>query len=48
MVVAVAKALGAQPVILTEMRDDRMKIARELGADFTVNVGQGAGRRSPR
>jgi L-iditol 2-dehydrogenase len=40
MVVAVAKALGAQPVILTEMRDDRMKIARQLGADFTVNVGQ--------
>ena len=40
MVVAVAKALGAQPVILTEMRDDRMKIARQLGADSTVNVGQ--------
>ena len=40
MTVAVAKALGANPVILTEMREDRMKIARELGADFTVNVGQ--------
>jgi L-iditol 2-dehydrogenase len=40
MVVAVAKALGAQPVILTEMRDDRMNIARQLGADATVNVGQ--------
>jgi L-iditol 2-dehydrogenase len=38
MAVAVAKALGAQPVILTEMREDRMKIARELGADVTVNV----------
>src|SRR5512144_959056 len=32
MTVAVAKALGAQPVILTEMREDRMKMARELGA----------------
>ncbi len=40
MVVAVAKALGAQPVILTEMRDDRMKIARALGADAVVNVGK--------
>jgi len=38
MVVAVAKALGAQPVILTEMRDDRMKIARALGADFAINI----------
>jgi L-iditol 2-dehydrogenase len=40
MTVAVAKALGAQPVILTEMREDRMKIARELGADITINVGK--------
>lgn len=40
MVIAVAKALGAQPVILTEMRDDRMNIARELGADAVVNVGK--------
>ncbi len=40
MAVAVAKALGATPVILTEMREDRMKIARELGADATVNVGK--------
>ena len=38
MVVAVAKALGAQPVILTEMRDNRLKIALELGADFAVNI----------
>ena len=38
MVVAVAKALGAQPVILTEMRDNRLKIARELGADAVVNI----------
>ena len=40
MVIAVAKALGAQPVILTEMRDDRMNIARQLGADAVVNVGK--------
>ena len=40
MVIAVAKALGAQPVILTEIRDDRMNIARELGADAVVNVGK--------
>jgi L-iditol 2-dehydrogenase len=40
MVVAVAKALGAQPVILTEMRDNRLKIARELGADYAVNISQ--------
>jgi L-iditol 2-dehydrogenase len=36
--VAVAKALGAQPVILTGTRDNRLKIGRELGADFTVNA----------
>ncbi len=40
MTVAVAKALGAQPVILTEMRENRMKMARELGADITINVSQ--------
>jgi L-iditol 2-dehydrogenase len=34
----VAKALGAQPVILTEMRDDRLKIGLELGADAAVNI----------
>ena len=38
MVVAVAKALGANPVILTEMRDNRLKIALELGADYAVNI----------
>src|SRR5450631_2161983 len=40
MAVAVAKALGAQPVILTEMRDNRLKIALELGADAVVNVAE--------
>ena len=36
--VAVAKALGAQPVILTGTRDNRLKIGLELGADHVVNV----------
>ncbi|HXW27015.1 MAG TPA: zinc-binding dehydrogenase [Xanthobacteraceae bacterium] len=35
---AVAKALGASPVILTGTRDNRLKIGRELGADHVVNV----------
>ena len=39
--VAVAKALGAQPVILTGTRDNRLKIGLELGADHVVNVAQG-------
>jgi L-iditol 2-dehydrogenase len=36
--VAVAKALGAQPVILTGTRDNRLRIGKELGADHVVNV----------
>ncbi len=36
--VAVAKALGAQPVILTGTRDNRLKIGLELGADHVVNI----------
>jgi L-iditol 2-dehydrogenase len=36
--VAVAKALGAQPVILTGTRDNRLQIGRELGADHVVNA----------
>jgi len=36
--VAVAKALGAQPVILTGTRDNRLKIGLELGADYVVNI----------
>ena len=36
--VAVAKALGAFPVILTGTRDNRLRIGRELGADHVVNV----------
>ena len=38
MGVAVAKALGADPVILTGTRDNRLEMGRELGADHTVNV----------
>lgn len=36
--VAVAKALGASPVILTGTRDNRLEIGRSLGADHVVNV----------
>ena len=36
--VAVAKALGASPVILTGTRDNRLKTGLELGADHVVNV----------
>jgi L-iditol 2-dehydrogenase len=36
--VAVAKSLGAQPVILTGTRDNRLEIGRELGADHVINV----------
>lgn len=35
---AVAKALGAQPVILTGTRDNRLEIGRQLGADYVINV----------
>src|ERR1700759_4134915 len=36
--VAVAKALGAHPVILTGTRDNRLKIGLELGADYVINA----------
>ena len=35
---AVAKALGASPVILTGTRDNRLQTGLELGADHVVNV----------
>jgi len=38
MGVAVAKALGAQPVILTGTRDNRLEIGKKLGADYVINV----------
>jgi L-iditol 2-dehydrogenase len=36
--VAVAKALGADPVILTGTRDRRLEIGKKLGADHVVNA----------
>jgi L-iditol 2-dehydrogenase len=36
--VAVAKALGAQPVILTGTRDNRLEMGKKLGADYVINV----------
>jgi len=36
--VAVAKALGASPVILTGTRNRRLAIGKELGADRVVNI----------
>jgi threonine dehydrogenase-like Zn-dependent dehydrogenase len=38
LTVAVAKSLGAQPVILTGTRDNRLQIGKELGADYVINV----------
>ena len=45
MGVGVAKALGAQPVILTGTRDRRLEMGKRLGADEVVNVNErGPGR----
>ena len=38
LAVAVAKALGASPVILTGTRNRRLAIGQELGADRVVNI----------
>ena len=38
MAVAVAKALGASPVLLTGTRDNRLKTGSELGADHVINA----------
>jgi L-iditol 2-dehydrogenase len=38
MGVAVGKALGADPVILTGTRDSRLRLGTQLGADHVVNV----------
>ena len=40
LAVSVGKALGANPVILTDIRDDRLAIGRRLGADHTINASQ--------
>jgi L-iditol 2-dehydrogenase len=38
MSVAVSRALGAQPVILTGTRDSRLDLGTRLGADHVINV----------
>ena len=38
MSVAVGKALGAQPVILTGTRDARLSLGAKLGADHVINI----------
>lgn len=40
LVVAAAKALGAAHVVATDMVDEALARAREVGADETINVGQ--------
>ena len=40
LAVAVAKALGASPVILTGTRNRRLEIGKELGADRVVNIAE--------
>ncbi len=37
---AVAKAIGASPVILTGTRNKRLAIGKELGADRTININE--------
>ena len=34
----VAKAFGAQNIVITDMSEERLKIAKQLGATATVNV----------
>jgi L-iditol 2-dehydrogenase len=38
LAVGVAKALGANPVILTGTRNNRLRIGKKLGADHVINV----------
>ena len=38
MVVAVAKALGASPVILTDIVDERLAVGTQVGADQVINA----------
>src|SRR5260370_12267692 len=40
LAVAVAKALGASPVILTGTRNKRLAIGKELGADHVINIAE--------
>src|SRR6056297_484097 len=38
MTVQIAKALGAETVILSGTRDSRLELGKRLGADYTINV----------
>lgn len=40
LAVAVAKAIGASPVILTGTRSERLAIGKELGADRVININE--------
>lgn len=40
LAVGVAKALGANPVILTDLVDERLQIGLKLGADHVINAGR--------
>jgi len=40
LAVGVAKALGASPVILTDLVDERLQIGLKLGADHVINAGK--------
>ena len=40
LAVAVAKAIGASPVILTGTRNKRLAIGKELGADRVININE--------
>jgi L-iditol 2-dehydrogenase len=40
LAVAVAKALGASPVVLTGTRNGRLAIGKELGADRVINIAE--------
>jgi threonine dehydrogenase-like Zn-dependent dehydrogenase len=40
LAVAVAKAIGASPVILTGTRSARLAIGKDLGADRTININE--------
>src|ERR1700752_124059 len=40
LAVAVAKPIGASPVILTGTRNKRLAIGKELGADRTININE--------
>jgi L-iditol 2-dehydrogenase len=42
--VAVAKALGAYPVILTDIVDERLAVGTTLGADHVINASTQSGR----